>query len=102
MSFEIIKIILTEQREEKSWCKNSKMYDLKLDWLNQHCLTFVFTYTTNLTTVTIKGPPQLNLGSSCRVGERVKILLKTDKTRQREQDKKAKLKLETVEVIDCI
>ena len=45
-----------KQTEEDSWYESSETNNLKPDWFSQHELTFVFMCTTNVTTVTIKGP----------------------------------------------
>ena len=41
-----------KQTEEESYYESSETNNLKSDWFSQHQPTFVFTYTTNVTTVT--------------------------------------------------
>ena len=72
-----------KQTEEESWYESSETNNLKPDWLSQPQPTFSYTCTTNVTTVAIKGPPQLNFSSSCRVAKRERklYLKRQDKTR---------------------
>ena len=92
-----------KQTDEESWYESSETNYLKPDWFSRHLPTFSYMCTTNVTTVSIKGPPQLNFSSSCRVAkesENSTQNTRPNKTRLKTgQDKKneEKLELETVE-----
>ena len=77
-----------KQTEEESWYESSETNNLKPDWFNQPQPTFSYTCTTNVTTVAIKGLPQLNFSSSCRVAKRERklYLKRQDKTKQDKQE----------------